>query len=165
VGWGQVLVGALPLVGVWLGVALGSRSQRALLQDAQRDSLMRASSAVLAEYLSAYRKFRRYVISEAPAVRLVSRTDTPGRVTEVIDGSRQYWDLVDSATANLSIHCRDSTVLRAAEDVRAAFWKVANARASHEIGDVPDEVVKSAKDAEDRYATAAAEYLDNFRRS
>ncbi len=162
--WDQLLPGALTLAGVWLGAILGSRGQRALMKQAQGEARITALSAVFADYLSAYRTFRRYVLTEAPTVQLVSRGE-PGRITEVIEGSRHYWDLVDHAMANLSIHCRDSTVLDKAKGVRDEFWKIANARASHGIGDVPDQIVKAAKDAEDAFATAANAHLDQLARS
>lgn len=162
-GWAEVWAGVLPLVGVAFGSVLGARSQKFALAATQRDSSMRAAATAMADYLSAYRKFRRYVIAEAPSVRLVTRGDDPLRVTEVIEGSRHYWDLVDQATATLNIQCRDQNVLSAAADIRNNFWTVANARADHEIGAVPDAVVKAAKQAEDRFASAAATYLDSFK--
>ena len=54
-------------------------------------------------------------------------------------------------------------MLSAAKAIRDAFWTVARARVDHEIGAVPDEVVKAAKQAEDQFAAAAAEYLNSFK--
>ena len=67
-------VGAL--VGVVLGGWLTARSQRTLLKESQRQTGIQARESAYSDFLVAYRRFRRFLMTESAEVRLVER---PGR--------------------------------------------------------------------------------------
>jgi hypothetical protein len=84
-------VGALARV--VLGGWLAARSQRALLKESQRQSGIQARESAYAEFLVAYRRFRRFLIHEQVQVRLVER---PGgeKAAPLIEGASNHWEVL-----------------------------------------------------------------------
>jgi hypothetical protein len=76
--WDQLVLAALPLAGVLLGAILSAHSQKVLMRQAHREARVAALSAGFADYLSAYRRFRRFILTEASTVRPVPRDEAGG---------------------------------------------------------------------------------------
>ena len=154
----SVAVGvAATLLGVVLGSLLGARSQRQLLRDTHAKSDRAARETAYVEYLSACRQFRRYILTEAVDIRLVVR---PGQLTvPVIPGSHTYDEAIESARARLDILAGHRPVWAAGEDVARYLNAIAQARAVHPPGGVPDDIVLRAREAERTFAKVAREDL------
>ena len=94
------------LVGVVLGGWLTARSQRTPLKESQRQSGIQARESAYSDFLVAYRRFRRFLMTEPAEVRLVERPE--GRkAAPLIDGAGNHWDAVDSARARLELLAGD----------------------------------------------------------
>jgi hypothetical protein len=149
-------VGAL--AGVVLGAWLTGRSQRALLKESHRQAAITARETAYSEFLAAYRQFRRFVQTEPVKVQLVHRRS--GRQSiPVIAQAGIHWEAVENATAKLEILAGDRMSHEVWRTVIDRFYDVARARASCEPGEVPDEIVASARAAETQFAHAARQDL------
>jgi hypothetical protein len=154
-----VLAGTVGALG---GVALGSwltaRSQRTLLRESHLQARIEARELAYSEFLGAYRQFRRYIMNEPVNIRLVERSS--GRpAVPIIDGSAHYWEAVENATARLVLLAGDRMSPDIWNAVRLAFYDIARARAIHEPGAVPDEIIHASRSAEYDFARVAREDL------
>ena len=149
-------IGALG--GVILGVWLTARSQRNLLKESQRLSAVQARETAYTEYLVAYRRFRRFLMTEPIEVNLVGR---PGgeKAAPLIDGAGGYWDSIDSARARLEILAGDRIPRDTWRKVHRAFMAIARVRASCGPGEIPDEMIDSAAAAEAEFIQTARDEL------
>jgi len=149
-------VGAL--VGVILGGWLTARSQRTLLKESQRQSAIQARESAYTEFLVAYRRFRRFLMTEPTGVRLVGR---PGgeKAAPLIDGAGGYWESVDSSRARLEILAGDRIPSDTWWNVHHSFMAIARMRATCGPGEVPDELIHAAASAEADFIQAARDEL------
>jgi hypothetical protein len=148
-------VGAL--VGVVLGGWLTARSQRNLLKESQRQTGIQTRESVYSDYLVAYRRFRRFLMTEPTEVRLVERSGE--QKTALIDGAGNYWEAVDNARARLELLVGDRIPSEAWRKVHGSFMAIARARATCGPGEVPDDLVHAAHTAETRFLQAARDDL------
>jgi hypothetical protein len=110
----------LALLGVLLGAMLSDRSQRRSLAHADRMSEKRAREDAYIEYLSAYRRFRRFVQQESVNVQVREFRDGSLGVPVII-GGRDYWTKVEDALTRLEVLRPSDEVREAAEAIRNAF--------------------------------------------
>jgi hypothetical protein len=149
-------VGAL--AGVVLGGWLTARSQRTLLKESQRQSGIQARESAYSDFLVAYRRFRRFLMTEPTAVRLVERPE--GRkAAPLIDGAGNHWEAVDSARARLELLAGDRIPSDTWWKVHNSFMAIARIRATCGPGEIPDELINAAYTAERQLIQAAREDL------
>ena len=91
-----------------LGAWGAARSQRTLLKETQRQSAVQARESAYTEFLVAYRRFRRFLMTEPVEVRLVERPEGE-KAAPLIDKAGDYWESVDSARASLNPRRRQDT--------------------------------------------------------
>jgi hypothetical protein len=146
------------LVGVVLGGWLTARSQRTLLKESQRQSGIQARESAYSDFLVAYRRFRRFLMTEPAEVRLVERPE--GRkAAPLIDGAGNHWEAVDSARARLELLAGDRIPGDTWRKVTRSVMDIARARATCGPGEVPDELIHAAATAEAQFIQAAREDL------
>jgi hypothetical protein len=146
------------LIGVGLGGMLGARSQRRLLQDSHALTQRAARESIYVEYLSAYRQFRRFVMTEPVHIQLVPRAGHPD--VPVIPGSHPYWEAVEAARARLDIVAGHKPIWAVGERLADCLSDIARAQATHPPGQIPDTTIAKALDAEREFAQAARTDLD-----
>jgi len=146
------------LVGVVLGGWLTARSQRTLLKESQRQSGLQARESAYADFLVAYRRFRRFLMTERAEVRLVERPEGE-KAAPLIDGAGNYWEAVDTARARLELLAGDRIPSDTWWKVHRSFMAIARVRATCGPGEVPDELVNAAHTAETQFIQAAREDL------
>jgi hypothetical protein len=142
------------LGGVGLGAVLTDRSQRALFRESRRSEEKQARESAYVEYLSVYRSFRSYLMTENITVKVVERPD--GSSTPVVSGSTRYWRAVATARARLHIIAdADTEIFHAAESVKDALDAVAKARATYGPGEIPMATLNRLRQAELEFARVA----------
>lgn len=149
-------VGAL--VGVVLGGWLAARSQRTLLKESQRQAGIQARESAYAEYLVAYRRFRRFLMHGPVEVRLVERPDGE-KAAPLIDGAGNHWEAVDGARARLELLAGDRIPGDTWWGVHRSVMAIARIRGTCGPGEVPDELVHAAATAEAQFIEAARKDL------
>ena len=156
----SLLAVAGTLLGVLLGATLSGRAQRQMLLITYRRESLRALEVAYVDYLAAYSSFRLYVQTQSIKVRNVARSEDPGRITPVVEGSEDYWKEIRIATARMDILGQGNDIRSASRAVHDAFWGVLESRADRGPGEVPDALVLAADAAEARFAKVARADLD-----
>jgi hypothetical protein len=146
------------LVGVILGGWLTARSQRTMLKESQRQSGVQARESAYSEYVVAYRRFRRFLMTEPTHVQLVKRPQGE-KAAPLIDGAVSYWEAVDGARAKLELLAGDRIPSDIWWNVHRCFMAIARVRATCGPGEVPDELVHAANTSETAFIRAAREEL------
>ena len=145
------------LLGVVLGSVLGAWSQRRLLKETHARSDRADRLAAYVEFLTAFRQFRKYILTEDVKIQLKART---GQMTvPVIPGSHSYDEAIEAARSRLEILAGDRPVWTAGKEVASSLNAIAQARAHFPVGEVPDDIVLSARDIERKFAKLASEDL------
>jgi hypothetical protein len=156
--WSTVVGTVGALVGVILGAWWTARSQRTLLKETQRQSAVQARESAYTEFLVAYRRFRRFLMTEPVKVRLVERPEGE-KAAPLIDGAADYWESVDSSRATLEILAGDRIPSDTWWNVHYAFMAIARARAACGPGEIPDDLIHAASTAEKAFIQAARDEL------
>ena len=158
----DVWIAVVGTVGALVGVALGAwgaaRSQRTLLKETQRQSAVQARESAYTEFLVAYRRFRRFLMTEPVEVRLVERPEGE-KAAPLIDKAGDYWESVDSSRASLEILAGDRIPRDKWRNVHYAFMAIARARAACGPGQIPDDLIHAAAAAETEFIQAARDEL------
>jgi hypothetical protein len=135
-----------------------ARSQRTLLKESERQSGIQARESAYSDFLVAYRRFRRFLMTEPAEVRLVERPEGE-KAAPLIDGAGNYWEAVDTARARLELLAGDRIPSDTWWKVHRSFMAIARVRATCGPGEVPDELVHAAHTAETQFIQAAREDL------
>ena len=155
----SAILGAVcALAGVALGGWLTARSQRTMLQASHREANVRARESAYSEFIVAYRKFRRFLMTEPGEVRLVERAGGK-KAAPLINGARDYWEAVEHARAKLELLAGDRIPQDMRRNVHQCFMAIARVRASCGPGEIPDSLVEAAQAAESAFLQAARKDL------
>jgi hypothetical protein len=157
------LSAAVTLVGVYLGAHLSGREQRRLARLTQTQEVVRQRQLAYADLLTAYRRYRTFVATEAPSVEVVGATPHGGGVP-VVQGAGPYDQAIQQATALVHLLAGDaSPVVKAVTKMYQTSGDVARARADCGRGDVPYPVMERARQAEIAFVRVAHSELSELR--
>jgi hypothetical protein len=158
-----VAIGAIvALGGVGLGSWMTGRLQRKLLQEQHLREDRQSREDAYVAVLVAFRKFRVFLTSESPTVRLGPPSRFGGQVP-VIEGGKDYLDAVQEALARLAVLEGSTTpMIDAANTLERTFLDLAKTRADHPPGTVSEAELLVVRTAEAAYVDTAHRHLKHF---
>ncbi|BEL04528.1 hypothetical protein Q0Z83_027190 [Actinoplanes sichuanensis] len=138
------------LVGVMLGSLLNARVQRASWQHQENTMSMRERRATYAAFVAACREWRATVLG--PEVRIIPASSVSRRPHA--DGGEVRTQVV-RYRAEIGLIAHTTATVQAAAGLMLVVGRLAEARAGHEAGQVPEPFIQACRDAEREFNRAA----------
>jgi len=150
----QVALAVLSVVGALAGVTLGavvsSRSQRTVLERQEVAKSLQERRVTYAAFIATNREWRATLLS--PDARIV-KASAVSRKPRADGGEARTKFLRLRAELTLAAHSTET--VRAADALLDAVARLAEARAAHDAGEIPDPVVDACKKADRNFLYAA----------
>ncbi|GIE85514.1 hypothetical protein [Actinoplanes regularis] len=138
------------LVGVMLGSLLNARMQRASWEHQESTMSIRDRRATYAAFVAACREWRATVLGPEVAILPASSVSRQPHA----DGGQARVQVV-RYRAEIGLIAHTTATLQAAAALMLAVGRLSEARAGHEVGEVPEPFIEACRDAEREFNRVA----------